>query len=92
MGDFEKAWWEWHHGEAAERLSDPAHWTMVGKGLADETTRYQSYPALDDWIIMITFNSGRTYTLRGVPERLYYGLLAASSPGRYFNDHLKGRY
>ena len=53
MSDFEKAWWEWHHGEAAERLSAPAHWTMVGKGMADESTRHQSYPALDDCIIML---------------------------------------
>jgi hypothetical protein len=53
MSDFEKAWWKWHHGEAAERLSDPAHWTMVGKGMADESTRHQSYPALDDCIIML---------------------------------------
>jgi len=42
--------------------------------------------------VYLTFNGGRTYTLRGVPERLYLGLLAASSPGRYFNDYLKGRY
>jgi len=42
--------------------------------------------------LYLTVRSGRTYTLRGVPERLYLGLLAASSPGRYFNDYLKGRY
>jgi len=42
--------------------------------------------------LYLTFNSGRTYTLRGVPERLYLGLLRASSAGRYFNDYLKGRY
>ena len=40
----------------------------------------------------LTFRSGRTYTLHGVPEHHYYGLLSASSPGRYFNAHLKGRY
>jgi hypothetical protein len=42
--------------------------------------------------LYLTFTGGRTYTLRGVPERLYLGLLAASSPGWYFNAYLKGRY
>jgi hypothetical protein len=40
----------------------------------------------------LSFRSGRSYTLRGVPEYHYYGLLNASSPGRYFNYYLKGRY
>jgi hypothetical protein len=53
MSDFQKAWWEWHHGEAAERLSDPSKWTMVGKAMSDETTTHQSYPALDDCIIRL---------------------------------------
>ena len=38
------------------------------------------------------FRSGSTYTLRGVPDRHYYGLLCTSSPGWYFNTYLKGRY
>lgn len=40
----------------------------------------------------LRFRSGRSYTLRGVPERHYYGLLNSSSPGWYFNTYLKGRY
>ena len=32
------------------------------------------------------------YTLRGVSEYHYYGLLNASSPGWYFNAYLKGHY
>lgn len=40
----------------------------------------------------ITFQNGRTYTLRGVPERHYFGLINATSPGNYFNCYLKGRY
>jgi hypothetical protein len=40
----------------------------------------------------LRFRSGRIYTLRGVPECHYYGLLNASSPGWYFNTYLKGRY
>jgi hypothetical protein len=42
--------------------------------------------------LYLTFNSGRSYTLRGVPERLYLGLIHSSSPGWYFNVYLKGRY
>lgn len=40
----------------------------------------------------LTFVSGRTYTLTGVPLQLYLGLLNATSPGWYFNAYLKGRY
>lgn len=53
MGDFQKAWWEWHHGEASDRLSDPAKWSMVGKAMVDHSTTHQNYPALDDCIIML---------------------------------------
>lgn len=42
--------------------------------------------------LYITFRSGSTYTLRGVPERHYIGLINAYSAGAYFNDNLKGRY
>jgi hypothetical protein len=42
--------------------------------------------------LRLAFRSGRTYTLHGVPEYHYYGLLSASSPGWYFNAYLKGRY
>lgn len=42
--------------------------------------------------LSITFQSGKTYTLRGVPERHYIGLVRASSAGKYFNSYLKGRY
>ena len=40
----------------------------------------------------LRFRSGRSYTLRDVPEYHFNGLLNASSPGSYFNDYLKGRY
>ncbi len=53
MSDFQKAWWEWHHGEAADRLSDPSKWTLVGKAMADDSSTFQNYPALDECIIML---------------------------------------
>ena len=46
----------------------------------------------DSGTMYLTFWSGRTYTLHGVPEHHYYGLLNASSAGWYFNAYLKGRY
>jgi hypothetical protein len=42
--------------------------------------------------LQLRFRNGRSYTLRGVPERHYHGLLRASSAGWYFNAYLKGRY
>lgn len=48
----------------------------------------------DPWsrVMELTFHNGRTYTLRGVPDHHYSGLLRAASPGSYFNTHLRGRY
>jgi hypothetical protein len=46
----------------------------------------------DSGTMYLTFHSGRNYTLHGVPEYHYDGLLNASSPGWYFNTYLKGRY
>ncbi len=40
----------------------------------------------------LTFYNGRTYTLEGVPADEVEGLRTSDSPGRYFNDHLKGKY
>ena len=38
----------------------------------------------------IEFLSGSIYMYRSVPGRVYAGLMAASSKGTYFNDHIKG--
>ena len=43
-------------------------------------------------LLQVTFHAGRSYTLRGVPAQHYVGLLEATSPGRYFNRYLRGRY
>ena len=40
----------------------------------------------------LTFRNGRGYSLHGVPEHHYHGLLTAESPGAYFIAYLKGRY
>jgi hypothetical protein len=40
----------------------------------------------------ITFASGKTYTYFGVAQRVYEGLLAAESKGRFFHDSIDGTY
>ena len=46
----------------------------------------------DSGTMYLRFRNGRSYTLHGVPEHHYHGLLRASSAGWYFNHYLKGRY
>ena len=44
-------------------------------------------------ILSIWFvDSGGPYDYYNVPSSIYDGLLRASSPGTYFNDHIKDRY
>ncbi len=40
----------------------------------------------------VTFVHGKSYTLTGVPEYHFHGIVHADSPGRYWNEHLKGNY
>lgn len=42
--------------------------------------------------MVITFHQGRQYTYQGVPEDVYQGLLDAGSPGKYFNQNIRGQY
>ena len=51
-----------------------------------------SWVEYDSGTMYLTFRTGRSYTLRGVPIYHYYGLLNTSSPGGYFNTYLRGRY
>lgn len=43
-------------------------------------------------VLHIRFNSGGTYQYSGVPERVFRGLMAAQSHGRFFHANIKGRY
>ena len=43
-------------------------------------------------ILLGTFHSSGTHTLRGVPERHYHGLIRTTSPGWHFDTYLKGNY
>lgn len=40
----------------------------------------------------IQFRSGGLYAYYGVPVSVYQALVNASSRGRYFHAHIKGRY
>lgn len=43
-------------------------------------------------VLQIQFTSGRTYSYNDVPQDVVDGLEQASSPGQYFNAHIKGTY
>lgn len=36
--------------------------------------------------------AGGIYRYQGVPREVFASLMAATSKGRYFNDHIKDRY
>jgi hypothetical protein len=51
-----------------------------------------SWVDYDSGTMYLSLCDGRSYTLHRVPIHHYYGLINSSSPGRYFNAYLKGRY
>lgn len=48
----------------------------------------------DFWsqVLTIQFTSGGVYDFHGVPVAVFHGLISASSPGTYYNHHIRGRY
>jgi hypothetical protein len=46
----------------------------------------------DGHTLRVVFRSGRVYDHPHVPHHIYEGLMNASSMGRYYNDHIRGRY
>lgn len=43
-------------------------------------------------MMKIKFIENKTYNFCRVPERIFKGLLSASSKGTYYNDHIRDRY
>ena len=43
-------------------------------------------------ILEIEFNDGSVYTYSNVPISIYEGLMAASSHGKYFHQHIRDVY
>lgn len=42
--------------------------------------------------LQVSFRSGLKYIYEGVPRTIYDALGRAASAGRFFNEHVKGRY
>ncbi|MBX3062632.1 MAG: KTSC domain-containing protein [Anaerolineae bacterium] len=43
-------------------------------------------------VLEIKFESGRIYQYYDVPERIYNEMLKATSKGKYFNSHIRGKF
>jgi hypothetical protein len=48
-----KAYWQFHHNQAAQRFKGSPKWATVGKAMYWEKTRYQPYPQLDELLIWL---------------------------------------
>ena len=46
----------------------------------------------ENGILEVEFHGGGIYQYYGVPENVYYALMAASSKGRYLENVVKGHY
>lgn len=42
--------------------------------------------------LFVQFASGEWYSYSGVPPRVHAEFVAAESKGRFFQDHIRGRY
>lgn len=42
--------------------------------------------------LVVLFNSGKAYTYRNVPLKVYLGLISAESKGKYMNEEIIGVY
>jgi len=49
--EYAKAWWEWHHSEAAGRFKNSPKWATVGKAMASIESSRWAYPQLDEVVI-----------------------------------------
>jgi hypothetical protein len=43
-------------------------------------------------VLEIQFESGRIYQYIDVPEDIYNAMLASDSKGKYFNQHIRGKF
>jgi hypothetical protein len=46
----------------------------------------------DGYTLVVVFHNSGRYDHPGVPPSVYYGLMRASSMGRYYNQNIRGRY
>ncbi len=74
-------------GCGQDAATDRTETTPVESSVMDEV----EYDA-DAQVLTITFDSGKVYRYKGVPEGVYGELMAADSKGTYFNASIKGQY
>lgn len=43
-------------------------------------------------VLEIEFESGRVYQYFNVPEDIYHAMLDSESKGKYFNQHIRGKF
>ena len=60
--------------------------------LSSSAIRSVDYDPESRTLTIVFTSSSTAYTFHGVPERVYMGLVMSSSPGTYYNDHIRGRY
>lgn len=65
--------------------------TMTSRPLRSSMIEAAGYDP-DTRTLEIEFTGGRSYTFPNVPPDVYESLLGAESPGRYFNQQIKGVY
>lgn len=46
----------------------------------------------DGSTLTVEFHTGRTYQHPHVPYSVFEGLLNATSPGTYYNQHIRGKF
>jgi hypothetical protein len=46
----------------------------------------------DGSTLTVEFRNGKTYDHPNVPYSIYAGLMEATSKGRYYSNHIRGRY
>lgn len=83
-------------GQAASRLTDKSRGELE-KELEDSISVQSSnlkevaYDRVAN-MLQIEFHNGRVYWYGSVPEDRFYGLLRASSKGKYHHKHIKWDY
>jgi hypothetical protein len=63
-----------------------------GDAEIDSTLVYEAYYNATKKELALVFHGGLSYIYKGVPFHHYQNLVDASSPGRYYNQNIKGKY
>jgi hypothetical protein len=64
LDSISKAYWEFHHDQAAQRFKNSDKWATVGKVMSSDATRYHMYLPLDHlviWLWPLVKKHGWTY-------------------------------